>query len=106
MPRPRLIRYVLEVRLKNRLFSFSDFRGSMVDHLIEKADFEQIKLSGNGARIDLKNSKKDKFYFVSIENFGLQSEANTDFESFQNQAAELIEKIKSFEKYSIGGGLA
>jgi hypothetical protein len=106
MPHNRLIRYILEVKLKNRLFSFVDFRGEMVDYLIAKNNFDQVKLAPNGVRFDLANDKRDRFYFASLENFGFQSEANVDFSGFKTQSKYFIDSIRDFKKYNIEGGLA
>lgn len=95
------IRHILEVRLKKRVFSFLDFKGRLVDFLLEKFSGDKIRVSNNGSRIDIA-SGEDVFYFVSVENFGLQVDGATNFDSFKETINRLFDALEEFKDYDIG----
>ncbi|HUS60288.1 MAG TPA: hypothetical protein VMX76_02820 [Nevskiaceae bacterium] len=94
-----IIKHVLEIRLKKKNFSFLDFRGEMIDYLLSKTGFERIKISNNGARIDVVSSDLSEIFFFSIENFGLQIDGADDFKQFNEKVNQLFSLIEGFGKY-------
>jgi hypothetical protein len=97
-----IIKHILEIRLKKRIFSFLDFRGELVDFLLDKTGFERIKISDNGARIDVVSKDLSEIFFFSLENFGLQIDGAEDFDSFRNQTNKIFNLIQEYGNYSIG----
>lgn len=100
-----IMQHILEVRLKKRLFSFTDFSGKMVDFMIKKLGVEQIRLNGNGSRFDLATNNLEYLYFFSFENFGFQAEMQDSFEDFSDKVKEFISALEEFPDYRWSDGL-
>lgn len=83
-----LARHIVEIRLDDRLFSFVDFKGSLIDFLAREAGIKKIKLQEQ--RIDVATEDLHKSMFFSWENLGFQLEASTDFDSFHKQIDEFF----------------
>jgi len=92
------MRHILEIRLKNRVFSFIDFRGDFIDYLIRETKYENVNIKGN--RIDVASKDLSEAIFFSLENFGFQIDAANDFKSFNEKATKLFSLLASYTKYS------
>lgn len=92
-----IARHTLEIRLKTRSLSFMDFKGEMGDFVLKKMGWNQLKVTG--VRLDLTNENLSEVFFFSWENFGMQLEANEDFEVFKTKIKKLFEIIREFNKY-------
>jgi hypothetical protein len=101
-----LMRHVLEVRLKKKLFSFLDFNGGMIDKFVKEFSCDQIKWQGGGMRFDVVQQDASNAYFCSWENFGFQSELHEDFDSFKEKVRDFIRVMKQTSQYTLDGGLA
>lgn len=97
-----IMRHILEVRLKRRMFSFFDFKGEMLDFLVSKLKAENIRVSNNGTRIDVASKDFKEVFFFSLENFGFQIEASTSFDDFRQKVDKILDCLNEFEKYKIG----
>lgn len=97
-----IMRHILEVRLKTRMFSFFDFKGEMLDFLVSKLKAENIRVSQEGARIDVASKDLKEDFFFSVENFGFQIEASVSFEDFRQKVDKILDSLSKFEKYKIG----
>jgi len=95
-----VMRHILEIRLKKRLFSFMDYSGKLTDHLIKELDGENIRLTRNGSRIDVASGDFSEVFFVGYENFGFQIEAAESFQMFRRGVESLFDSLESFEKYN------
>lgn len=93
------MRHILEIRFKNRAFSFVDTRGKLIDFLIKEGNFEQIKLSPG--RIDVSTKDLSEFFFFSIENFGFQVEAIENFDFFKSKIDLLFSFVDNYKEYKI-----
>lgn len=91
------MRHILEIRLKNRIFEFIDFKGNFIDYLIKKTGYENVRITGR--RIDVATKDLSEIIFFSWDNFGFQIEAAEDIEKFKKKNAELFSIIKSYGKY-------
>lgn len=92
-----VVRHIMEIRLDNRIFSFIDYKGFLVDFLIKETDGQQIKLAEQ--RVDVANKNLSQSVFYSWENFGFQVEAKTDFESFHKFTDQFFAWMLKFGKY-------
>jgi hypothetical protein len=100
-----IMRHILEVRLRKRIFSFLDFRGHMVDKLNSFLKADQIRLRSDGTRFDVADNNLTHSYFFSYENFGFQIDAASDFEEFKAQVRKFIAAIKEYPAYKWEEGL-
>ncbi|MCK5061854.1 hypothetical protein KAR28_04855 [Candidatus Parcubacteria bacterium] len=94
-----IMRNVVEIRLKERVFSFLDFRGSFIDFLARNYDFEKIKYLNNGNRIDVAKSDVSEMMFFGVENFGFQIEEIKDFEIFKGEVKKIFKILDEYGKY-------
>jgi hypothetical protein len=94
-----IMRHVLEVRLKNRQFSFLDYKGELADYFIKKTGFGKVRLTGD--RIDVVSDDLNKIYFVSLENFGFQLDGSRSFKEFSENTQKFFEIIEEFKKYDL-----
>lgn len=94
-----IMRHIVEIRLKNRMFGFIDFKGEFIDFLIKETKYENVKLAGH--RIDVASKDLSEAIFFSWENFGFQIEAVNDFKSFKEKNNEVFSLIKSYTKYNV-----
>jgi len=94
-----IMRNILEVRLKEKVFAFLDFRGEFIDFLINNYDGKKIRYLNNGSRIDIATEDLKKVIFFGFENFGFQIEMNDDFENFKNEIDNIFKIIDEFNKY-------
>lgn len=92
-----IARHTLEVRLKNRSLSFMDFKGEMGDFVLKKMAWNQLKVTG--VRLDITNENFSEILFFSWENFGIQIEAQEDFDGFKTKIKKLFEILNEFKKY-------
>lgn len=99
-----IMRHILELRLKKRLFSFMDFRGRMVEFMTNELGSNQIKLLNNGSRFDTADDKLENLYFFSLENLGFQSELKTSFDDFSASVKKFVNALKKFTDYKIDEG--
>lgn len=93
-------RHILEVKLDNRIFSFIDYKGFLVDFLVKEADGHRIRLQEQ--RVDV--ADKDSFsrsIFFSWESFGFQVEAK-DFAGFHSFVDQFFGWMQKFGKYNFG----
>src|SRR3989338_5478432 len=96
----KIIKHVLEIRLKLRRFSFLDLKGQLTDEIVSKnTDFTKIKILDT--RIDVANEELTEFLFFSVENFGMQIDGSLDFGEFKNKIEKLFRIVKNFNKYPI-----
>lgn len=93
------MRNVLEIRLKERRFSFFDYRGKLIDFLIENYGGKKIKYLNNGGRIDVATEDLKEVFFFGAENFGSQFEAIDNFDKFKDQINKTFKIIEEFELY-------
>jgi hypothetical protein len=96
-----IMRHILEVRLKTRMFSFLDFRGRMVDFLKDTFEGHEIRLASNGTRADIYTKDRSEVYFFSWENFGFQIEAATSFDSFRKKINSFFDALDQFDEYDV-----
>jgi hypothetical protein len=94
-----VISNILEIRLKERLFSFLDYKGELIDFLIQNYGFEKIKYSNNGTRIDVATGDLREKMFFSLENFGFQYDGSENFEDFKSETIKILKIISDFGKY-------
>jgi len=92
-----LMRHILEIRFKNKTFSFIDTKGKMIDFLIKEGGFEQVKIALG--RIDVSTKDLLEFFFFSIENFGFQLEAVDNFDVFKSKIDVLFSFIEKYKEY-------
>ncbi len=93
-----IMRHILEIRLKNRIFSFIDFKGDFIDYLIRETRYENVNIKGN--RIDVASKDLSEAIFFSWDNFGFQVDAVDDFKSFNEKVTKLFSLLSSYTKYS------
>ncbi len=96
-----IMKHILEVRLKHRMFSFLDFKGKLLDHLVNELGGVNVRFTKDGTRIDIANKDLSKVYFVGYENFGLQVEATENFDNFIVEIEKLFNALKSFGGYKV-----
>lgn len=94
-----IARHTLEVRLKNKVFSFLDFKGGMIDFLVKKTGYENIRFANNGSRIDLVSEDFSEAIFFSLSNFGFQVEGAEDFDRFKIKVNEIFSLLREFGKF-------
>lgn len=97
-----IARHTLEIRLKNKLFSFLDFRGKLIDFLVKETGYENIRYATNGSRVDLVSNDFSEAIFFSISNFGFQIEGAEDFEVFKIRVNKLFSLLNKFDDYQFG----
>lgn len=100
-----LMRHILEIRLTNRMFSFVDNKGKMMDSLVKVFGATNFKLRNDGARFDLATDDLMKSFFFSYENFGFQLDATEDFDTFKRQAEDFFRKLNGNTYYTWTDGL-
>lgn len=93
------MRHILEIRFKNKTFSFIDTKGKLIDFLIKEGGFEQVKVALG--RIDVSTKDLLEFFFFSIENFGFQLEAVDNFDVFKSKIDVLFSFIEKYKEYKI-----
>jgi len=96
-----IVRHILEVRFKQKNFSFLDYYGELIDAIHAATKFEKVKVEGAGARVELASEDLSKTYFFSLENFGFQLDAEKDIESFRTNATKILTILSDFSKYEI-----
>jgi len=96
----KVMRNLLEVRFKRRLFSFINFNGQFIDHLVKTTGFQNIHIP-SANRIEIANDSFTKIYFFTWENFGFQLEGNTKIEQFGKEVNHLFNSFKDFSLYDI-----
>lgn len=91
-------RYILEIRLNKRIFSFLDFKGELIDYLLTEAGHDLVSLRQQ--RVE--TSKKDfsEKFFVSWENFGIQLESQNNSKNFKERAEKIINLLSAFGEYN------
>lgn len=94
-----IARHTLEVRLKNKIFSFLDFKGKMIDYLVKGTGYENIRFANNGSRIDLVSEDFSEAFFFSLSNFGFQIEGAEDFEGFKIKVNKIFSLLNDFSEY-------
>jgi hypothetical protein len=94
-----IARHTLEVRLKNKIFSFLDFKGKMIDSLVKETGYENIRFENNGSRIDLVSDDFSEAFFFSISNFGFQIEGAENFEVFKVKVNKFFSLLNNFSEY-------
>lgn len=94
-----IMRHILEIRLRNRIFSFIDFKGDFIDYLIRETKYENVSIKGN--RIDVASKDYSESIFFSWDNFGFQVDAAYDFKSFNEKVTKLFSLLSSYTKYSL-----
>jgi hypothetical protein len=92
-------RHILEVRLEKRIFNFLDFKGELIDFLLEKTDFPKVSINTDGVRIEIASETLDQKYFVSFQNFGFQIDAQSGFDNFKVSTSNLISMLIKYKKY-------
>jgi hypothetical protein len=93
-------RHIMEVKLDNRIFSFIDYKGFLVDFLVKETDGHRIRLQEQ--RIDIADKGNfSRSVFFSWENFGFQIEAK-DFEGFHSFVDQFFGWMQKFGKYNFG----
>ena len=55
-----IARHILEVRFKQKNFSFLDYYGELIDAIHAATDFEKVKVEGAGARVELASEDLSK----------------------------------------------
>jgi len=93
------MRCILEIRLKERVFSFLDYRGELIDFLVANSGGKKVRYSNNGSRVDVATDDLKKVIFLGIGNFGIQLETVDKFEDFKDEAKKLLDLIGLFGKY-------
>ena len=93
------MRHILEIRFKNKAFSFIDTKGKLIDFLIKEGGFEQVKIALG--RIDVSTKDLLEFFFFGIENFGFQLEAVDNFDIFKSKIDVLFSFIEKYKEYKI-----
>lgn len=94
-----IARHTLEIRLKNKIFSFLDFKGKLIDFLVKETGYENIRFASNGSRIDLVSEDFSEAIFFSISNFGFQIEGAEDFEGFKIKVNKIFSLLDKFSEY-------
>jgi len=94
-----IMRSILEIRLKERQFSFFDFKGKLIDFLTTNYAGSKIKYLNNGARVDVASENLKEVLFFSIENFGFQIEGCNEFSAIKSEIEKLFKIIEEFKDY-------
>ena len=94
-----IIRHILEIRLKNKLLSFMDFKGRLSDFIIKRKKWTKIRVTDSGVNIADDNLKNTIFF--NWEKFGFQIEAVDNFEDFKNYVDDIFEILNDFGDYKV-----
>lgn len=96
------MKHILEIKFEEKVFSFLDLKGKMIDYLLEKTQYGKIKISSSGSRIDIVSNDLKEMFFFSIENFGFQIEGAKDFKQFSEKTLQIFNLISEFKNYKYG----
>lgn len=95
----KIMQHTFEVRLKNRLFSFLDIKGELIDFMLQEPDLDLVRVSNQGTQIEIASNDLSKLYFFSHEHFGCQLEGSEKFSDLSNEGNKVLDALARFNKY-------